>query len=120
MSNIRGEVDGVTKEQWDAIAHNDKSYDGVFYYALKTTGIVCRPSCTARRCDPKNVIIYDTLSDALRHGFRPCLRCRPDQPDWEGSKAELVETAKVYITAHYTEKYSLSDVARAAFVNKIT
>lgn len=112
------EVQKLTQEQWLAIKNNDKNYDGVFYYALKTTKTVCRPSCTARKCNPKNVIIFDTLEEALQQGFRPCQRCRSDQLDWEGAKKELTENAKKQIEDHYTEKFSLESLASALFVNE--
>ncbi len=107
----------MDQEQWTAIKNNDRAYDGVFYYALKTTKNVCRPSCCARRCNPKNVIIFDTLKDALEAGFRPCSRCRPDLPDWKGSKFELAKSAEKYIEAHYTDKFSLKEISDALYVN---
>lgn len=107
----------MTKEQWSAIRNNDKSYDNQFFYALKTTKIVCRPSCTARACNPKNVIIFDTLQEALSHGFRPCMKCRPEIPGWNGAKAELAESAKKMIANHYKEKFSLQEIADQLYIN---
>lgn len=107
----------MTQSQWLAIKNNDKRYDGVFFYALKTTKTVCRPSCTARTCNPKNVIIFKSLDEAIAKGFRPCCRCRPDQMNWEGAKKELAESAKQYIREHYTEKFSLETIANVLFVN---
>ena len=108
----------MTKEQWTAISNNDSSFDGKFFYALKTTGTVCRPSCTARNCNPKNVIIFESLDQALDAGFRPCQRCHPDMTDWEGAKKELTDKACEYIEKHYTEKFSLDTLAAELFVNK--
>lgn len=107
----------MTKEQWLAIKNNDKRYDGQFFYALKSTKTVCRPSCTARTCNPKNVIIFHTLDEAIEKGFRPCYRCRPDQMDWDGAKSELTNRAKKWIEEHYTEKFSLDSVSGALYVN---
>ena len=42
----------MTEEQWNAIKTNDRNYDGVFFYALKTTKTICRRSCPARQCNP--------------------------------------------------------------------
>ena len=108
----------MTKEQWLAIRNRDKTYDGQFFYGLRTTKSVCKPSCPAKTCNPKNVIIFDTLEEAIAKGFHPCRRCRPDQPDWKGSKAELAEAAKARIEAHYTEKFCLEELAGALYVNK--
>lgn len=65
----------------------DRTYDGVFYTAVKTTGIFCRPSCTARKPKPENVQFYARAKDALISGYRPCMRCRPledpgSRPGW--------------------------------------
>lgn len=64
----------------------DASYDGVFFIAVKTTGIFCRVSCPAR---PKreNIEFFPALGDAIAAGYRPCKRCRPElsngqPPDW--------------------------------------
>ena len=107
----------MTKEQWKAIQNNDKNYDGKFFYALKTTKNVCRPSCPARACNPKNVLIFNTYEEAAERGFRPCLRCRPDQPEWQGAGAELADAAKAYIDSHYTGKFSLNDISGYLYVN---
>ena len=55
----------MTREQWLAIMNRDRSADGTFFYSLKRSGIVCRPSCTRRKCEPKDVIIFPTLEEAL-------------------------------------------------------
>lgn len=55
----------------------DASYDGVFYLAVKTTGIFCRPSCPAKQALAKNISYFRTVKEALFAGFRPCKRCRP-------------------------------------------
>src|SRR3546814_525805 len=57
----------------------DRSKDGEFYYSVKTTGVYCRPSCAVRLANPKNVSFHLTPNDAEQAGFRPCLRCRPEQ-----------------------------------------
>jgi len=59
----------------------DASYDGVFFPAVKTTGIFCRPSCPAKKPKPENVVYYPTPKEALFAGFRPCKRCRPLDTD---------------------------------------
>jgi AraC family transcriptional regulator of adaptative response/methylated-DNA-[protein]-cysteine methyltransferase len=64
--------------RWPAIAAHDPCFDGKFFYAVKTTGVFCRPSCSARP-KPENVVIYDTCGEAERAGFRACKRCHPKQ-----------------------------------------
>lgn len=56
----------------------DARFDGLFYTAVKTTGIYCRPVCPAPAAKATNVAYYDTAAAAANAGFRPCLRCRPE------------------------------------------
>ena len=67
----------------------DASYDGVFVTGVKTTGIFCRPSCTARKPLRENLEFFGSVKDALFAGYRPCLRCRPLEAD--GRPPEWVE-----------------------------
>ncbi|MFI5008466.1 MAG: bifunctional transcriptional activator/DNA repair enzyme AdaA, partial [Solirubrobacterales bacterium] len=74
----------------------DASYDGVFVTGVRTTGIFCRPSCTARKPLRRNVEFFPTVKDALFAGYRPCLRCRPLEadgrpPGWVASLLSAVE-----------------------------
>jgi AraC family transcriptional regulator of adaptative response/methylated-DNA-[protein]-cysteine methyltransferase len=62
---------------WDAVVRRDRSFDGVLFYAVKTTGIYCKPSCPSRRPRPANVEFFFDARQAERAGFRPCRRCHP-------------------------------------------
>lgn len=64
----------------------DSRFDRKFVYAVRTTGIYCRPSCPSRRPNPGNVHFYSSAEEAALEGFRPCLRCAPDEK--HGSRAE--------------------------------
>ena len=64
-------------EKYTALAEKDSAYDGAFFAAVKTTGIFCRTTCTARKPKQENVCFYDTIHDALAAGYRPCKICRP-------------------------------------------
>ena len=66
--------------RWAEVAARNAAADGKFYYAVKTTGVYCRPSCTARPARPENTVFYGTREEAEKAGFRPCKRCQPDQP----------------------------------------
>ena len=74
------EVPAGQDPRWQAVAARDCNFDSHFYYAVKTTGVYCRPSCAARLAKPENVSLYLTCDDAERAGFRPCKRCKPDKP----------------------------------------
>jgi AraC family transcriptional regulator of adaptative response/methylated-DNA-[protein]-cysteine methyltransferase len=70
-----------------AFRERDASYDGIFLTGVKTTGIFCRPTCSARKPKPENVEFFGSAREALFAGFRPCRRCRPIRPagaapDW--------------------------------------
>ncbi|MEM9256454.1 MAG: AlkA N-terminal domain-containing protein [Pseudomonadota bacterium] len=71
----------------------DARFDGVFYLAVKTTGIYCRPVCPARIPSEHNVRYYSNTAQAARDGYRPCLRCRPESapgsPAWLGTQTTL-------------------------------
>ncbi len=62
-----------------AFAARDRSQDGRFVVAVKSTGIYCRPSCPARRPLPQNTAFYPDEASAEAAGFRPCKRCKPDE-----------------------------------------
>lgn len=64
---------------WAAFYRRDRSFDGQFVGAVKTTKIYCKPSCPVRHPKPQNVIFYHTNAEARTAGFRACLRCRPDE-----------------------------------------
>jgi AraC family transcriptional regulator of adaptative response/methylated-DNA-[protein]-cysteine methyltransferase len=73
---------GITDRdpRWTALRARDASADGTFFYSVKTTGVYCRPSCAARPARPENVAFHATAAAAQQAGFRPCKRCKPDQP----------------------------------------
>lgn len=108
----------MTKEQWLAIKNHDKTYDGQFYYALKRSKKVCRPSCKKNALRPERVIIFDTLQDALDKGYTPCSKCRPDKESWAGARIELANAAERMVQQNYREKFSLESMAKELFVDK--
>ena len=75
---------------WQAVEARDKAQDGRFVFAVRSTGIYCKPSCPARRPRRENVAFYDNGSAAQAAGYRACMRCRPDEA---GRDALAVEKA---------------------------
>ena len=63
------------QEKIRAITERNKQYDGKFYYGVKTTKIVCNPGCPARLPLEKNIVLFDTLEEAIQGGYRPCKIC---------------------------------------------
>src|SRR4051812_43167500 len=72
-----------------ALTNRDPSFEGIFFVAVRTTGIFCRPTCSAKTPGRANVNFFATASEALHGGYRPCLRCRPMDPGHR--PPELVE-----------------------------
>jgi AraC family transcriptional regulator of adaptative response / DNA-3-methyladenine glycosylase II len=70
-----------------AVSSRDRRFDGVFYTAVRTTGIYCRPSCPARTPALLNVIFHRSAAAAQAAGYRACKRCLPDatpgSPEWD-------------------------------------
>jgi AraC family transcriptional regulator of adaptative response/methylated-DNA-[protein]-cysteine methyltransferase len=64
-------------EMYAALTERNSEYEGVFFVGVRTTGIFCRPTCSARKPKRENVQFYLTATDCLSAGFRPCKKCRP-------------------------------------------
>jgi AraC family transcriptional regulator of adaptative response/methylated-DNA-[protein]-cysteine methyltransferase len=103
----------VADPRWAAVVARDPAADGRFFYSVRTTGIYCRPSCAARPARPENVAFHDTAEAARAAGFRPCLRCKPDQ-----LPAAALQAAKVAELCRYIEAAdpapTLDELARRA------
>jgi AraC family transcriptional regulator, regulatory protein of adaptative response / methylated-DNA-[protein]-cysteine methyltransferase len=90
---VQGVMSAEADPRWAAVAARDRDADGTFYYSVKTTGVYCRPSCGARLAKPTNVRFHRTREEAEHAGFRPCKRCKPDQPSIEERYAATVAVA---------------------------
>jgi AraC family transcriptional regulator of adaptative response/methylated-DNA-[protein]-cysteine methyltransferase len=94
---------------WAAFMRRDRSWDGRIIGAVHTTGIYCKPSCPARRPRRENVTFYSSIEEAQAAGFRPCLRCKPDEV---GRDREAIAKA-VKLIEQAEEPLSLADLADA-------
>jgi len=65
---------------WQAVCERDAAFDDRFVFAVRSTGIFCRPSCPARRPARERVMFYADAAKAEAAGFRPCRRCSPTGP----------------------------------------
>jgi len=70
-----------SETMYRALVSRDPSFEGIFYAGVRTTGIFCRPTCSAKKPARENVDFFATPSEALHGGYRPCLRCHPMDPD---------------------------------------
>jgi AraC family transcriptional regulator of adaptative response / methylphosphotriester-DNA alkyltransferase methyltransferase len=94
---------------WRAVLASDPGADGLFYYAVRTTGIFCRPSCKSKPPRPENVRFFSSAAAAMAAGFRPCKRCRPDRPEeYREPAVELSERAVRILTAEYADPQILA------------
>jgi AraC family transcriptional regulator, regulatory protein of adaptative response / methylated-DNA-[protein]-cysteine methyltransferase len=89
------------EERWQAVKRRDLAFDGTFLFAVRTTGVYCRPSCASRPAKRENVLFFSTVAEAEKAGYRACKRCRPDQlgapdPQMQAVKraCERIETAE--------------------------
>lgn len=99
----------IIEEMWQAIVHNDSSYDDKFLYGVKTTRIFCRPSCKSRPPKIENVRIFRDAQQAISENFRPCKRCKPTgqrlpDEDWVDQISQCIET-------NYSESLTLDTLA---------
>ena len=90
-----------------AVMGRDRQFDGRFVYAVRSTGVYCRPSCPSRRPTAANVVFFDTASTAERAGFRACKRCRPRAAASSVGATAAVRQAAAYIDAHGDERITL-------------
>jgi AraC family transcriptional regulator of adaptative response/methylated-DNA-[protein]-cysteine methyltransferase len=112
-----GGADTLTDDdRYAAVLRRDGAFDGRFYYAVQTTGVYCRPSCAARSALRKNVSFHLNCVAAERAGFRPCKRCRPNEPNQQERYAEIVRQACRLID-QAEESPSLEDIARQVGVS---
>src|SRR5919197_2758385 len=80
-------------ERWQAVLNRDRRFDGAFVYAVRSTGIYCRPSCASRRPRSTQVTFFPIPEAAEREGFRACRRCHPARVQGSDPTIALVREA---------------------------
>ena len=92
----------------------DPAFDGLFFTAVRTTGIYCRPVCPVKHPLTRNVTYYPSAAAAEKAGYRPCLRCRPETTPfcaaWKGTQT-TVERALALIEAGALDTGSVGALA---------
>ena len=96
---------GNQEQRWQAVIARDASRDGVFVFAVTSTGVYCRPSCPSRRPRRERVRFFSRPDEAERAGFRACLRCRPRDAD---SRIKTVESICQFLRQHTDEPATLA------------
>lgn len=83
--------------RWQQVLAREESHP-TFVYAVRTTGIYCRPICPSRRPLRANVCFFESTDAARSAGYRACLRCAPDQPEnFDGSRDAVVAACRVML-----------------------
>lgn len=99
--------------RWQAVCDRDSAFDGRFFFAVRSSGVYCRPSCPARRPSPANVVFYASGHEAEAAGFRACLKCHPARPEQWTLKSDIV--TEICRTLETSETIpNLDDIARKA------
>ena len=98
-------------EKWRAVLSRDDRFDGAFVFAVRSTGIYCRPSCPARRPSKQQVLFFPGTIEAEQSGFRPCQRCQPCNTG-PSPKDKLVDDVCKYIEANLQGKLTLGILSR--------
>ena len=79
--------------RWRALRAKDAKAEGQFVYAVRTTGVYCRPNCAAKLALRENVVFFVSCAEAERAGFRACKRCRPKGESQAGRETEAANRA---------------------------
>ncbi len=103
-------------EKWKAVVERDETRDGLFVFAVRSTGIYCRPSCPARHPNIEQVVFFSQPDEAERSGFRACKRCHPRDAR-PSVRAKLIQSTSRYIDANLDEKLTLENLSRQAGVS---
>lgn len=96
-------------EMWEIIIACDRTYDGLFFTAVKTTKIYCRPSCRSRKPKKTNVEFYFDMNEVEKAGYRACKRCQPEVE--HSPHMEVVRKVIAYLVKHYKQRLTLQDIA---------
>jgi AraC family transcriptional regulator of adaptative response/methylated-DNA-[protein]-cysteine methyltransferase len=102
---------------WAAVVARDPAFDDRFFYSVRTTGVFCRPSCPARLAGRAHVKFHPTSAAAKQDGFRPCKRCKPEQPPLKQQYAKVVADACRQIE-RADGLPSLDELAQAAGISR--
>src|ERR1700752_1412607 len=104
-------------ELWNAVLERDASRDGSFVFAVRSTGIYCRPSCPARRPKPEQVRFFPLPEAAEHAGFRACKRCHPQRARVKDPQIELVRRICHIIDEHEEDLTTLETLSAATGAN---
>lgn len=101
----------IDEARWQVVLAREVSTNENFVYAVRSTGVYCRPGCPSRRPRRQNVLFFAKSEAAESAGFRPCRRCRPERP-FASPQSELIRRTCRAIEEHVDEPLSLAGLGR--------
>ena len=104
------------QQAWEQVSRRDP--DATFFYAVTTTGVVCRPSCKSRLPLRSNVRFFPSVAEAQAAGFRPCLRCRPSTETTSGR--DSLDKIRAHVERHLDRPVRLAELGRMAGLSPFT
>src|SRR5215467_9147501 len=96
-------------ERWNLVLARDANADGQFVYAVRSTGVFCRPSCPSRRPKRENVEFFQSPALAQQAGYRACRRCLPTA---RNPQLQMVEAGRLYLEDHLEDTVTLETLAQ--------
>ena len=111
MASIEAAQTLDDQTRWRSVLERDRQSDGRFVYAVRSTGIYCRPSCPSRRPRREHVSFFPSCDAAQSQGYRPCKRCRPQETSGEDPDTRLVRLAYEYLSSGHAEPVGLEEVS---------
>lgn len=108
------------EERFRALINRDPEAEGKFFYCVLSTKIFCRPTCYSRLALRQNIIFSDSQEEAMKNGFRPCKRCKPNVKDgWNTTREFVIKgCALIYSISLTGDKFDVSDIFTALGVSK--
>ncbi|MED1204100.1 bifunctional transcriptional activator/DNA repair enzyme AdaA [Heyndrickxia acidicola] len=103
-------IDLLFDEMWEKFLVCDGEYDGIFFTAVKTTKIYCRPSCRSRKPKKSNVEFYFKRIEAEKSGYRPCKRCQPEKE--QTPQMCLINNVISFLLENYKQNILLEDISK--------
>lgn len=107
----------MKEKEWEAIVSCDATYDGQFFYGVRTTKIYCRPSCRSRTPLKANVQVHAARDFFSKLGYRACKRCQPDSELFMAPKQVLIKKASDLIHDKYHENLTLRSLAEMLYIS---
>jgi AraC family transcriptional regulator, regulatory protein of adaptative response / methylated-DNA-[protein]-cysteine methyltransferase len=114
MKTANSAAYSTESDRWAAVARHDAQADGAFFYAVKTTGVFCRPSCSSRQPRRENVEFFATQDAARAAGYRDCKRC---QPGGLPREMDIVNRACAVLDADPQQRLTLAQLSDAVHVS---